>query len=95
MTKWEYAQLQVWDQVSGKTVGLGYPARNRLAFLVGPYGEQDLPSNLGWLELYNMLGREGWEFISSSYQSEGNHQCGRHGILKHFATFTTFKRQAA
>ena len=95
MAKWEYAQLQVWDAVSGKLVELGYQERARQVFLMGAGGEErDLPVEMGWLELYNLLGSEGWEFISSSYHDRSvSHHCNKHERLDHFVTLTTFKRQ--
>jgi hypothetical protein len=88
--------MQDWAAISGKRVELGYPARNRQVFLIGPdVVERDLPAHLDWLGLYNLVGNEGWEFISNAYHNEhsGYHNCGRHGTLEHFATFTVFKKQ--
>jgi hypothetical protein len=87
--------MQDWEAISNNTQ-LGYPARNRIIFLIEPNGtERDLPVHLNWLGLYNLLGNEGWEFISNTYYNEhsGYHNCGRHGLLEHFATFAMFKKQ--
>jgi hypothetical protein len=97
MIRWTYAQLQDWDAISDETATkFECPARQRLVFLIEPNGiERDLPVHLNWLALYNLLGNEGWEFISNAYYNEhsGYHNCGRHGLLSRFTTFTVFKKQ--
>jgi hypothetical protein len=97
MTRWAYAQLQDWDAISDETAKkFGCPARKRLIVLIEPNStERDLPVHLNWLALYNLLGNEGWEFISNAYHNErsGYHNCDRHGLLSNFANFTMFKKQ--
>lgn len=94
MAKWEYAQLQVWDALAAHPIGT--VKRDGLAFLITVGGsEHDLQADLGWLDLYNLLGSDGWEFITASYHTHlsGLHECPRHGRLQHFVTMTTFKRR--
>jgi hypothetical protein len=97
MFEWAYVQLQDWDVISDETASkFGCGARKRTVFLIEPNGtERDLPAHLGWLAIYNLLGSEGWEFISSAYHNEhsGYHYCDRHGALSAFVNFTMFKKQ--